>query len=504
MQSRRYKTLALLFAIFSAAQQTRAQDRRIQRTGGGEVGRHALVVGNDVYQRSPLVNAINDARAMESTLTGMGFSVETVTDADYPTFDRAIDLFVERIAGGDVALFYYAGHGVQVDGENYLIPVDFERASASKVKYRTLPANLIRERMERSGARLSILILDACRDNPFSGSRSVGTGLAQMETGIGTFIAFSTAPGRTATDSPSAANGLFTRHLIATLEAPGLSIDEVFNEVRRKVYQDSDGRQIPWTASSLIGSFTFRPVPEAPPPRVRVSRRQATGRLDVTVDQGGAGIYLDGDHVATSAGAETVHLDQVPIGDTRVRVSKPGYVDVVRSVRVEPEATARLVAWLSPKDGVYHPEHDPEPSASEVAYAALPDAGDDFCASLEQVLAACPGQFRDVVEPSRSLTRIFLEPTVCLPGAWYNKVYRAGLDDFEYLSSFEADSAIEPQRNLSDVVSRVEACLPQSAIAWRQRRAERHQLKVALAAGDCRLDVALNGESVDLEIYQGR
>ena len=419
------KTWLVLLLVSAGVQEARAQDRRIQRVGEGEIRKWALVVGNDAYRRSPLVNAVNDAEAMELSLRDMGFSVESVTDADYPTFDRAVDLFIDRLGRGDVGLFYYAGHGVQVDGENYLIPVDFDRARVAKVKYRALPADLIRERMEHSGARLSILILDACRDNPFHGNRSAGPGLAQMMTGIGTFIAFSTAPGQTATDNPAGGHGLFTQHLIETLKSPGLSIDEVFNEVRRKVYEASGGRQIPWTASSLIGSFFFRP---AEPIRIAVDRRR--------------------------------------------------------------------------------PEIEPQPARTAPAPIPIPttatfQAG-DFCANLEQVLMSCPRGFRDIVVPSRSRTRTFLEPTVCLPGAWYNRVYRAAPDSFEYLSSFETDLGGGPGGRLEDFVARVEACLPADTIAWHQRRSDRHQLEVALAPGSCRLDVAANGENVDLEIYQGR
>ncbi len=499
------KKVLLAFLLISfAAWQAQARDRRIERVDEVGIGRYALVVGNDAYSRSPLLNAVNDARAMGRTLRETGFSVETVIDADYPTFDRAIDIFADRLSPGDVALFYYAGHGVQVEGLNYLIPVDLERANAAKVKYRALPADLIRERMEHSGARLAILILDACRDNPFHGTRSAGPGLAQMVTGIGTFIAFSTAPGRTAADDlPSggdldAGNGLFTHHLIRTLETPGLSIDEVFNEVRHKVYRDSDGRQIPWTASSLIGSFYFRSDPE---PReaslapLTVSRKQATGSLEVTVNQRGAEVYLDGDRVATSAGAETIRLDEIPIGDYVVRVSKPAYLDVVRAVRVGSGTTARLDAWLETGSAGPAPRQGAAP-ASVATYTA-----GELCRTLEQVLMACPGQFRDIVTPSRSRTRTFLAPTVAFPGAWYNKVYRAGPDSFEYLSSFEVDLTADPAGHLEDFVSRLETCLPSGAITWHQRRPTRHQLEVALAAGECRLEVAVSGENVDLEIY---
>ncbi len=495
------KAIFALLLVSFAAQQAQARDRGIKRAGEVEIGKHALIVGNDSYQRSPLVNAVNDARGMDRTLSDLGFSVETVIDADYPTFDRAVDIFADRLSPGDVALFYYAGHGVQIDGENYLIPVDLERANAAKVKYRALPADLIRERMEHSGARLAILILDACRDNPFHGTRSAGTGLAQMETGVGTFIAFSTAPGRTAADDlPSvegstAGNGLFTHHLINTLETPGLSIDEVFNEVRRKVYQDSEGRQIPWTASSLIGSFYFRSDTE-PRASLTVSRKQATGSLEVTVNRRGAEIYLDGDRVATSAGAETIRLDEIPIGDYVVRVSKPAYLDVVHNLRVGSGKTTRLDAWLEIETSGPAPRQEALP-ASPATYTTL-----GFCRTLEQVLAACPGQFRDVVTSSRSRTRTFLAPTVTFPGAWYSKVYRAAPDSFEYLSSFEVDPGVSPAGHLEDFVARVEACLPAGTVTWHQRRPTRHQLQVGLAASECQLDVAVNGENVDLEIYR--
>ncbi len=511
MHSLLKKALCALLLVSFATRPAEARDRGIERAGEIETSgsRQALVIGNDAYRRSPLVNAVNDARAMDQTLRGMGFAVEAIIDADYPTFDRAIDLFADRLSPGDVALFYYAGHGVQIDGENYLIPIDLERANATKIKYRALPADLIRERMENSGARLSILILDACRDNPFHGSRSAGSGLAQMATGIGTFIAFSTAPGRTAADDfvppaasaaasnrrkATASNGLFTHHLIRTLETPSLSIDEVFNEVRRKVHRDSDGRQVPWTASSLIGSFYFRPDTE--PPRVAVSRRQATGSLEVTVDQGDAEIYLDGDHVATSTGAETIRIDEIAIGDYVVRVSKPAYLDVVRNLRVGPGATARMHAWLEIESFEPPPRQGPSPATM----ASFAD--DEFCQTLEQVLMACPGQFRDIVTPSRSRIRTFLEPTVCFPGAWYNKVYRAAPDSFEFLSSFEADLGASPAGHLDALVSRVEECLPAGTITWHQRRAAKHQLRVALTPGECQLEVAVSGENVDLEIYR--
>ncbi len=260
------RTWLLLFCLLLLlpTEQIEAQDRRIRRAKDPQ--RIALVIGNDAYRRSPLVNAVNDARAMGQILEELGFEVTALYNADQRSFDHAVNELVARLGSGDVALFYYAGHGVRIDTRNYLIPVDFEASDVIEVKYRAYPADLVRERVEETGTALNILIFDACRDNPFRGARSLSGGLAQMETGTGTFVAFSTAPGRTADDDPAGGNGLFTHHVIEVLRIPGLSLDEVFNQVRRKVYVASAGKQLPWTASSVIGEFHFRSSTRKPPP----------------------------------------------------------------------------------------------------------------------------------------------------------------------------------------------------------------------------------------------
>lgn len=219
----------------------------------------ALVVGNGAYAKSPLRNPGNDARAVSQSLTDLGFRTDTVVDATLPNLDRAISQFVARVKPGDVAVFYYAGHGMQIDGDNYLVPVDFNAKDEADAKYAAYSASRVQERLERTGARVVLVVLDACRNNPFANTRSGGGGLAAMGSGKGTLIAFATAPGKTADDNASGANGLFTTHLITALREPGLSLDQVFNRVRERVYTESKGRQVPWTVSSVIGDVYLRP-----------------------------------------------------------------------------------------------------------------------------------------------------------------------------------------------------------------------------------------------------
>jgi hypothetical protein len=150
--------------------------------------------------------------------------------------------------------------------ENYLAPVDFDAKDEADAKYVSYSASRLQERIEGAGARLTILVLDACRNNPFRTSRSGAGGLSAMNAGKGTLIAFATSPGKTADDNPGGANGLFTMHLVKAMREPGLSLDQVFNRVRERVYTDSGQRQLPWTVSSVIGEFHFRPGAGGAPP----------------------------------------------------------------------------------------------------------------------------------------------------------------------------------------------------------------------------------------------
>jgi Caspase domain len=263
LSTRNSLTLAVLAASVFAQQPSR--DMLYERTAQ----RVALIIGNEAYPKWPLRNPGNDAKAMAQALGEAGFRTEVVLNGSLRDMGRAVDNFVARIRQGDVALFYYAGHGLQLSGENYLVPVDFAAADEGDAKYASYSASRVQERMEEAGAQMSLVVLDACRNNPFRTSRAAGGGLAVMNTGRGTFIALATGPGKTADDNPDGRNGLFTTHLVAALREPGLTIDEIFSRVRERVYEGSRQAQLPWTVSSLIGTFRFNDNlnnSAAPPP----------------------------------------------------------------------------------------------------------------------------------------------------------------------------------------------------------------------------------------------
>jgi CHAT domain-containing protein len=194
---------------------------------------------------------------MAAALQDMGFEpVRTRFDTSQEQLAAAVDEFARDIRSGDSALLYYAGHAMQIDGLNYLIPVDFAAGSEFGAKIHTVNLDLVLKAMD--AARVKILILDACRTNPYASFRGAN-GLAEVQKGEGTYIAFAAAPGQSASDSPEASHGLFTNHLLEVLQEPGLTIDGVFNRVRDRVFQASQHHQFPWSTSGLVGDFVFRP-----------------------------------------------------------------------------------------------------------------------------------------------------------------------------------------------------------------------------------------------------
>jgi formylglycine-generating enzyme required for sulfatase activity len=248
---------AFFVAAFAFSTVASAQRDLVLESGNQ---RRALVIGNNAYTKGRLANAVNDARLMGATLGGLNFKVDLVTDAGFRQMEDAVNRFAASLSPGDVALFYYAGHGVQIDGENYLIPVDFTGRDESDIRYGSRSASWVLDKIVRAGARLQIVVLDACRTDPFRTTRALSGGLAQMQGSRGSFIAFATAAGSVADDNPAASNGLFTSHLAQALNQPGLSLDEVFNRVRVAVDRESAGRQLPYIYSGVIGEFYFRPA----------------------------------------------------------------------------------------------------------------------------------------------------------------------------------------------------------------------------------------------------
>lgn len=228
--------------------------------------RHALIIGNDSYPGNALQNARNDAKGVDDSLRNAGYITTLVLDADLATLSRKVDDFVDTLHPGDTAVLYYAGHGLQVDGENFLVPVDFHLTSPDSARTQGYSLSSILERFTAHQATTQIVILDACRDNPFLGSRSYKGGWAGIGTSAGAFIAFGTSPGSTASDAPGEGHGLFTKSLLTYLTTSDLDIEEMFRKVREDVIRQSGGKQVPWVSSSLIGSFHVRPELDAKEP----------------------------------------------------------------------------------------------------------------------------------------------------------------------------------------------------------------------------------------------
>jgi uncharacterized caspase-like protein len=253
---------ALLAAAYPAI--GRAQN------GAGE-RRLALVIGNGDYPFSPLKNPANDAREMAGALRALGFDVDYYEDAGKRLMLAAIRSFVLRAKSYDVRLFYYAGHGVQVDGRNYLIPTDADIQSESDVAAKSADVSEMLERLGHNGAGVNVVILDACRNNPFADGATVlpdgrrlkfrgptPAGLAAIDAPAGTLIAFATAPGAVAIDGLGASHSLYTKHLLAHLNTPGLPVEQLFKRVRVAVTAETRRQQVPWESSSLMGDFCFR------------------------------------------------------------------------------------------------------------------------------------------------------------------------------------------------------------------------------------------------------
>nr|WP_319494004.1 caspase family protein [uncultured Desulfobacter sp.] len=223
--------------------------------------RIALVVGNSNYKYAPrLANPRNDARDMCQALTRMGFQVAYLAEApDDKTMARAVRKFGERLSRqkNTVGLFFYAGHAVQVDGANYLIPVNAKIQGELDMEYDTFNVANLMDTLNKADNDFNMVILDACRDNPFKGfTRSTSRGLAKMDSPQGTLIAFSTAPGEKAEDGRGR-NGTYTKHLLKHIEEPGIDIEEMFKRVGRGVKTETHGRQIPFRNSSFYGDFCF-------------------------------------------------------------------------------------------------------------------------------------------------------------------------------------------------------------------------------------------------------
>jgi hypothetical protein len=247
--------------------------------------RVALVIGNSAYEHAPaLRNPGSDAPAIAAALEGLGFTVLTGLDLRKTDTDRMLREFAAALGAGDIALFYYAGHGLQVDGRNYVVPVDARLATENDLPFEAVDLALVLSLMERQ-SRTTLVFLDACRDNPLAQnlarsmgaarSTAVGRGLAIAESGIGTLLVYATQPGNVALDGEGA-HSPFTAALLDYIAAPEIEIRQMLSRVRNAVLTATDGRQVPWDHSSLIRDFFF------------AARTAAVSPLDAVTEAPGA------------------------------------------------------------------------------------------------------------------------------------------------------------------------------------------------------------------------
>jgi len=322
--------------------------------------RVALVMGNGAYRNARhLRNPTNDAKAMARLLDRLGFEVIHGQDLTKLEMERAIGSFGRAFTKSGVGLVYYSGHGIQVNGRNFLIPIDALLEYLEDIDLEALDLDLILARLRRAQSRLNIIVLDACRDNPFGpDSRSWTTkGLAPVQAPMGTLISFSTAAGETAADGEGEYSP-YTASLLTHLQTPGLKIEEVFKRIREEVYYKTNKRQMAWVSSSVMGDFYLTPAkagenPPAPAPKAKprpvALAKPTLGQVEVTSNVDGVEVELAGGRYTTRA-EQAVVIGQVMPGQHQVRAFKEGFQGWQGRVTVTPNQTTSLRINMDPKE----------------------------------------------------------------------------------------------------------------------------------------------------------
>jgi hypothetical protein len=327
----------------------------------------ALVIGNCNYSSfTKLKNSCNDANDIGYNLQNLGFKVYFLKNGSKKEMKQKIKTFTNALKNGGVGMFYYAGHGIEVDNKNYLIPLNADISEKPDVEDEAVSVNWIISRMEYANNRLNIVVLDACRNNPFG--RGGGGGLAPINDAKGMYIAFATAPGKTASDG-NGRNGLFTKYLIKNLQTPNLTLNEVFDKTRQEVYYSSDERQTPWTSSSVIGEFYFKLDGEVSHPST-FSFKNIDDKVSLTINPTPYNARVEITNISKS------YYDGIKLkkGRYNIRVSKDGYItksgyidlksdtNIAITLDKEPIATTSYIShkttattiytWIDPDTGL--------------------------------------------------------------------------------------------------------------------------------------------------------
>ncbi len=336
-------TALLLLALALPAGTARAQ-RPAPPTPGRDIAvemrtekRVALVIGNGAYAASPLRNPVNDARDVARALSALGFEVIARENASRTEMLRAVVDFGDRLAGGGVGLFYFSGHGIQVGGKNFMVPIGADMRSERYVSVDAVDVDTVLAQMDAAKNRLNIVILDACRDNPFgSRFRGVTRGLAPIDAPAGTLIAYATAPGRFARDGEGR-NGVYTGALLTAVREPGLKLEDVFKRVTGTVRRQTGGEQVPWVASSVEGDFFFSlsagtaapppvvaatPPPEPPRPTIREEIRQELGSLALSARLEGVEVFVGDQRVGATRSGRALVVENLVAGSHRLRARR--------------------------------------------------------------------------------------------------------------------------------------------------------------------------------------
>ncbi len=314
--------------------------------------RIALVIGNSDYSSGPLPNPANDAKLVGEALTSLGFDVIARRNADQTTMKRAIQEFgsrLEKAGPSAVGLFYYAGHGVQLSGRNYLIPTTARIEREGDVEIEAVSADWVIEQMRYARNRLNIVILDACRNNPFTRSmRSVDHGLATMDAPAGILIAYSTAPGAVAADG-SGRNSPYTEALTHAIREMHEPVEQVFKHVRVGVMNVTAGKQVPWESSSLTGDFYFAAPSKVAP---ETASALASGAIPATIpatsvtaskpESGTIGTWVSG----LFAGKPDSDTDRKPSADARPLVTASTPAPAATGIRLSGARTVPLLQSL--------------------------------------------------------------------------------------------------------------------------------------------------------------
>ncbi len=295
------RLLVVATSLLCACVPALAQERRV-----------ALVIGNAAYKSvTSLQNPVNDSKAVAEQLRKLGFEVIEKQNLGREGFAGVVREFGDKLRGASVGLFYFAGHGLQVKGRNYLVPVDADIAREDEVPYRSFDVNEVLDKMDSARTAVNLVVLDACRNNPFARSfKPAQTGLAQMDAPTGTLIAFATAPGSVAQDGEGS-NGLYTGALLKHIAAPGVAVEQMFKRVRVDVVNASKNQQVPWESSSLNRDFSFANAPAAKPTVVvAASNPAATIATELALDLA----FWDAVKDSRSPADYRAYLEQYPNG----------------------------------------------------------------------------------------------------------------------------------------------------------------------------------------------